>query len=88
MLIPAVPHIAVAIMAKSRKLEQLLAQLKSVRRDPHAPESTRCEADTARVALQQILASKYSIAVAQAAKIIGEAEQYGLTPDLVVAFDH
>jgi hypothetical protein len=27
-------------MAKSRKLEQLLAQLEPVRRDPHAPEST------------------------------------------------
>ncbi|GAP99831.1 hypothetical protein [Leptolyngbya sp. NIES-2104] len=38
-------------MAKLRKLEQLLAQLDPVRRDPHVPESTRCFADTARVAL-------------------------------------
>lgn len=66
-------------MAKSRKLEQLLAQLEPVRRDPHAPEST--------IALRQILASKYSIAVAQAAKIAGEAERYDLIPDLVAAFD-
>lgn len=66
-------------MAKSRKLEQLLAKLESVRRDPHASESP--------IALRQILASKYSIAVAQAAKIAGEAERYDLIPDLVAAFD-
>lgn len=66
-------------MAKPRKLEQLLAQLDPVRRDPHAPEST--------IALQQILTSKYSIAVAQAAKIVGEAERYDLISDLVAAFD-
>lgn len=66
-------------MAKPRKLEQLLAQLDPVRRDPHAPEST--------IALQQILASKYPFAVAQAAKIVGEAERYDLIPDLVAAFE-
>ncbi|BAU15710.1 hypothetical protein LEP3755_62750 (plasmid) [Leptolyngbya sp. NIES-3755] len=66
-------------MAKSRKLEQLLAQLEPVRRDPHAPEST--------IVLRDLLASKHSIAVAQAAKLIGEAERYDLISDLVVAFD-
>jgi hypothetical protein len=66
-------------MAKSRKLDQFLAQLESVRRDPTAPEAT--------IALRQILASQYSIAVAQAAKLIGSAELYDLIPDLVAAFD-
>lgn len=66
-------------MAKSRKLEQLLAQLEPVRRDPHALEST--------IVLRDLLVSKHAIAVAQAAKLIGEAERYDLIPDLVVAFD-
>jgi HEAT repeat protein len=66
-------------MAKSRKLEQLLAQLDPVQRDPHAPEST--------IVLREVLTSKHSIAVAQAAKLIGAAERYDLIPDLVAAFD-
>jgi hypothetical protein len=66
-------------MAKSRKLEQLLAQLDSVRLEPTAPEST--------IVLRQIITSKYSIAIAQAAKLIGTTDRYDLIPDLVVVFD-
>jgi hypothetical protein len=66
-------------MAKSRKLEQFLAQLETIRLDPSTAE--------AAIALRQILQSKYAIAIAQAAKIIGKAECYDLIPDLVAAFD-
>jgi hypothetical protein len=69
----------VLVMAKSRKLEQLLAQLEPVRLDPTAPESA--------IVLRQVLTSKYSVAIAQAAKLIGAAECYEFIPDLVAAFD-
>jgi hypothetical protein len=66
-------------MPKSRKLEQLQAQLDTIRLDPTSPEST--------IALRQILTSKQSIVIAQAAKIIGASELYDLIPDLIAAFD-
>ncbi len=66
-------------MAKSRKLEETLALLTAVRRDPTL--------EKAIVTLQQVLNSKFAIAVSQSAKIIGEAELYELMPALVAAFD-
>ncbi|NET38821.1 MAG: HEAT repeat domain-containing protein [Cyanothece sp. SIO1E1] len=65
-------------MAKSRKLEALLEQLKQLRSDPTA--------DNAVDQLRQILGSKYAVAVAQAAKITGQYEITQLTPELITAF--
>jgi HEAT repeat protein len=65
-------------MAKSKKLEDLLANLSMVRDDPNAESSL--------VVLRQILKSQQSIAIAQAAKVIGEAEVRSLIPDLAAAF--
>jgi hypothetical protein len=66
-------------MAKSRKLESLLAQLEQIRPDPTMSE--------AMLLLRQLLTSKQPVAIAQAAKLIAEAEQYDLIPDLVAAFE-
>ncbi|MBW4517565.1 MAG: HEAT repeat domain-containing protein [Timaviella obliquedivisa GSE-PSE-MK23-08B] len=65
-------------MAKSKKQEELLASLAEVRNDPTS------EAGIA--VLRQILSSKFSIAIAQAAKVIGEAEVRSLIPELAAAF--
>jgi HEAT repeat protein len=65
-------------MAKSKKLEDLLASLATVRDDPSSESSL--------TVLRQILKSKQSIAIAQAAKVIGEAEVRSLIPDLAAAF--
>jgi len=65
-------------MAKSKKLEELLASLTEVRNEPTS------EAGTA--ILRQILNSKFSIAIAQAAKVIGDAEVRSLIPELAAAF--
>lgn len=65
-------------MAKSRKLEETLAILAQVRDEPTT--------ETAIATLRQVLNSKYSIAVAQATKLVGEAEIHELTPDLLAAF--
>ncbi|MCY7283956.1 MAG: HEAT repeat domain-containing protein [Cyanobacteria bacterium CAN_BIN43] len=65
-------------MAKSKKLEELLASLTEVRNEPTS------EAGIA--ILQQILNSKFSIAIAQAAKVIGDAEVRSLIPELAAAF--
>ena len=67
----------VLLMAKSRKLESLLAQLKQLQ-DPTSGEDL--------IQLQRILASKYALAVAQAAKMAGKYELTHLRPDLVKAF--
>ena len=64
-------------MAKSRKLEALLAQLKQLQ-DPTSEEDLS--------QLQQILASKHALAVAQAAKMAGKYELMQLSPELVKAF--
>ena len=66
-------------MAKSRKLEELTATLNQIRADPTT------EAGVA--ALRRVLGSKYGIAVAQAAKIVEQAELSSLIPELVTAFD-
>lgn len=64
-------------MAKSRKLEETLASLNQIRPDPASGTAT----------LRQVLNGKYPIAVAQAARIVGEAAIGELTLDLVAAFD-
>jgi len=66
-------------MAKSRKLESLLAQLEQIRPDPTTSE--------AMLLLRQLLTSKQPVAIAQAATLIAEAEHYDLIPDLVAAFE-
>jgi hypothetical protein len=66
-------------VAKSRKLEELIAQVNQFRQAPTA------EATIA--GLRQILSSKYSVAIAAAAKLIGESAVSELVPDLVTAFD-
>ena len=66
-------------MAKSRKLESLLAQLEQIRLAPTTPEAV--------LLLRQLLTSKQPVALAQAATLIAEAELYDLIPDLVAAFE-
>lgn len=66
-------------MAKSRKLESLLAQLEQIRPDPTTSE--------ALLLLRQLLTSKQPVAIAQAATLIAEAELYDLIRDLVAAFE-
>ncbi|HEY9881849.1 MAG TPA: hypothetical protein V6D29_25585 [Leptolyngbyaceae cyanobacterium] len=65
-------------MAKSRKLEDLTAALSQLRTDPTS--------ETGLATLHQIISSKYSVAVAQAAHLVSEFEIYSLVPDLVTAF--
>lgn len=67
------------IMARSQKLEDTLAILNTVRND--------VTSEIAISTLQQVLRSKFSIAVAQAAKLVGDAEIYDLKPELVNAFE-
>lgn len=66
-------------MAKSRKLEDLMATLSQVHADPAS--------ETGLTVLRQVLGSKYSVAVAQAARLISQFELNMLTSDLVSAFD-
>ncbi len=63
---------------ESKKLEELLASLAEVRDDPTS--------EAGITVLQQILNSKFSIAIAQAAKVIGEAEMRSLIQELAAAF--
>lgn len=65
-------------MPKSQKLERIQQTLNQLRDNPTS--------DSAIDSLRQALKSKYSIAVAQAAKIIGEFSIHQLIPDLVTAF--
>jgi HEAT repeat protein len=65
-------------MAKSKKLDELLASLAEVREEPTS--------EAGLAVLRQILNSKFSIAVAQAAKVIGDAEVRSLIPELAAAF--
>jgi HEAT repeat protein len=62
----------------AKKLEELIDSLNAVRSHPAS------EAGTA--VLRQILESNAAIAIAQAAKVIGEAEVRSLIPDLSAAF--
>jgi HEAT repeats len=66
-------------MAKAPKLEATIAELNAIRADPSS--------EMGLATLRQTLASKHAIAVAQAAKLIGEAEIYPLIADLVANFD-
>lgn len=66
-------------MVKSRKLESLLAELQQIRPNPTTSE--------AMLLLRQLLTSKQPVAIAQAAKLIAEAEHYNLIPDMVAAFE-
>jgi HEAT repeat protein len=69
-------------MPKSLKLEALQEQLTRIRNDPDAAGSEETIAQ-----LRSILQSRYAIAVAQAAKLVGKLELFSLQPDLVAAFD-
>lgn len=66
-------------MAKSRPLEALMASLSEIRADPTS--------ETGLAVLHQVLSSKQSVAVAQAAQLIGEFELHALIPELVAAFE-
>lgn len=66
-------------MGRSRKLEETLGSLQSARQG--------LPSEGAIAIVRQVLQSKLSIAVAQAAKIVGDAELYDLKPELVQAFD-
>jgi len=66
-------------MAKSRKLESLLAQIEQIRSDPTQSE--------AQLLLRQLLASKQPVVIAQAATLIAEAQHDDLIPDLVSGFE-
>ncbi|NJM67910.1 MAG: HEAT repeat domain-containing protein [Acaryochloris sp. RU_4_1] len=66
-------------MAKSQKLEAFLAQLNEVRDQPNTEKSISI--------LRQVIGSKYSVAVAQAAKVVGKHKIRQLAPDLADAFD-
>ncbi len=65
-------------MAKSKKLDELLASLAEIRQEPTS--------EAGIIVLRQILNSKFSIAIAQAAKVIGDAEVRSLLPELTAAF--
>ncbi len=66
-------------MAKSTKLDDLLATLKQVRQDPIGEE--------ALAHLRQALKSQYGVAVGRAAEIAAAARLTSLIPDLRQAFD-
>lgn len=66
-------------MAKSRKLEEWMAVLSQIRADPTS--------EAGLSVLHQVLKGKYSVAVAQAAQLVGQFELESLIPDLVSAFD-
>ncbi|NJL49350.1 MAG: hypothetical protein HC929_20270 [Leptolyngbyaceae cyanobacterium SM2_5_2] len=66
-------------MAKSRKLEDLTAALNHIRPEPTS--------ELGLATLEQAIHSRYGVAVAQAARIVSEAEMLGLIPNLVAAFD-
>jgi HEAT repeat protein len=66
-------------MPKPQKLEAVQAQLNQIRAEPTAPGAS--------TALSQILNGKHAVAIAQAARIIREAELRELLPDLVKTFE-
>ena len=66
-------------MPKSQKLEALTARLNQIKIDPTS--------EVGVATLAEVLGSKHSIAIAQAAKLIGEHEIHSLTPQLVNTFD-
>ncbi len=66
-------------MAKSRAIEDALAELAAVRADPAAGD--------AAAALRRALKGKSSHVAAKAARLAGELELPALVPDLLAAFD-
>lgn len=66
-------------MAKSRKLEEIMAMLNQIRDEPTS--------ESGLAVLHQVLKSKYSVAVAQAAGLVANFEIHSFIPDLVFAFD-
>ncbi|GAB4157515.1 MAG: hypothetical protein Fur0046_37300 [Cyanobacteria bacterium J069] len=66
-------------MPKSRKLEALIAALEQIRSEPAS--------EAGLSTLRQALNSRYAVAIAHAAKIIGRAELPDLTPELIAAYD-
>lgn len=66
-------------MAKSRKLEELIAMLSHIRTDPTS--------EAGLALLNQVCSSKYSVAVAQAAQLVSQFELNSFIPALVSAFD-
>ena len=65
-------------MARSQKLEEALSSLKAIRNDLTSEDAVST--------LRQVLQSRFSIAVAQATKLVGDAELYDLQIELVKAF--
>lgn len=65
-------------MAKSRKQEELLAQLQALKEQPTTEASMAI--------LCQVIQSRFAVAVAQAAKMAGKHQLRPLTSDLVDAF--
>src|SRR5262245_60973306 len=65
-------------MPKAPRLEDRLAALNDLRRDPNAPE--------ARQELTKCLASKINLLAAKAARIAGDCKVDGFAPQLVDAF--
>jgi hypothetical protein len=66
-------------MAKSRKLEELLARLAQIQAEPTSGQE--------RATLRHVLSSKFSIAIARAAKLAVASALSEWIPDLVAAFD-
>jgi hypothetical protein len=66
-------------MAKSRKLEELTAELQRIRHDPTSAAGL--------ATLSRVMSSPYGIAVAQAARLVSEFELHSRVPELVEAFD-
>jgi hypothetical protein len=65
-------------MAKSKKVDESIALLNSVRLTPQSAQSIAI--------LRQLMAGKAASAVASAAKLIGDEDLPDLVPDLVAAF--
>ncbi len=74
-------------MAKSRKLEALLAQLDEVRSALPPQGDANPNAAATQDRLRQVLQSKVGVAIAQAARLISQHEFTDLIPDLVAAFE-
>jgi len=66
-------------MPKSRKLEALQASLNQIREQPHS--------ETAAAGLREALESNQSVAIAQAARIIRDAQLQSLIPALLASFE-
>jgi hypothetical protein len=67
-------------MAKSKKLDESIALLDSIRDDPRS--------EKAMAILNQLLSGKQSIPAANSAKLIGDAELRDLIPNLLAAFPY